>query len=117
MPDKIKVICDLGSDASKWVPAGLEELEQGRRTANAIADSYTEDDWRYYLNALKASSLIECQRSHHRRIAHKTDRTEGGRRLRSSTWSSTTRSGRHGTVTTTMGVKSDHAQRGSLQVR
>ena len=51
-PDKIKAICELGRDPSNWVPAGPEELEQGQQIANALADSYTDDDWRYYLNVL-----------------------------------------------------------------
>ena len=51
-PEKIEAICELGRDPNNWVPAGPEELEQARRIADAIADAYTDDDWRYFLNVL-----------------------------------------------------------------
>ena len=51
-PEKIEAICQLGRDPSNWVSAGPEEIEQARRIADAMADAYTDDDWRYYLNAL-----------------------------------------------------------------
>lgn len=51
-PEKIEAICELGRDPNNWVPAGPEELEQARRIADAVADSYTDDDWRYFLNVL-----------------------------------------------------------------
>lgn len=50
--EKIEAICELGRDPSNWVPAGPEDREQTRRIADAIADSYTDDDWRYFLNVL-----------------------------------------------------------------
>ena len=51
-PKKIEAICQLGRDPKNWVPAGPEDIDQARQMADAMADAYTDDDWRYYLNAL-----------------------------------------------------------------
>ena len=51
-PEKIEAVCQLGRDPDNWVPAEPDEVEMGRQIADEIADTYTDDDWRYVLNTL-----------------------------------------------------------------
>lgn len=51
----IRHVSELGRDPSNWKPAGREARQQARRMAAAIADAYTDDDWRYVLNSLSPS--------------------------------------------------------------
>ena len=51
-PEEDALITELARDPSKWVPAGPDAWEQGRRMAQAIADTYTDEDWRRVLNRL-----------------------------------------------------------------
>ena len=51
-PEEDALLTELAGDPSKWVPAGPEAWKQGRRMAQAIADTYTDEDWRRVLNRL-----------------------------------------------------------------
>lgn len=51
-PEKIEAVCQLGRDPENWVPAEPDEVEMGMQIADEIADTYTDDDWRYVLNTL-----------------------------------------------------------------
>lgn len=46
------LITELARDPSRWEPAGPDAWERGRKIADAIADSYTDEDWRRILNRL-----------------------------------------------------------------
>ena len=54
-PEEDALITDLAHDPDKWVPAGPDAWERGRRMAQAIADTYTDEDWRRVLNRLTPS--------------------------------------------------------------
>ena len=45
-------ITELARDPNNWQPAGPEAWERGRRMADVIADTYTDEDWRTLLNTL-----------------------------------------------------------------
>ena len=49
--EQIERITELGRDPKNWQPADQEAWELGRRMAAAVADTYTDDDWRRVLNA------------------------------------------------------------------
>ena len=57
--EEIERIAELGSDPNNWRPAGPEAWERGRRMADAIADSYTDEDWRTILNRLTPSRAAQ----------------------------------------------------------
>ncbi len=48
----IQAISALGHDPENWVRGGQQETEIADNAAQTIQDSYTENDWRYVLNAL-----------------------------------------------------------------
>ena len=48
----IERIVDLASDPRNWRPSQPGDRELGREIADADADTYTDDDWRYLLNRL-----------------------------------------------------------------
>ena len=58
-PEQIERIAESGRDPSNWQPADREAWELGRRMADAVADAYTDNDWRYLLNKLPPSRAAE----------------------------------------------------------
>lgn len=62
--EEIVRIAELGRDPSKWRPADPAAWELGKRMADAMADGYTEEDWRRVLNSLNPSGAardIACR--------------------------------------------------------
>ena len=57
--EEVERIAELGRDPSNWRPAGPEAWERGRRLADAISDSYTDEDWRTILNRLTPSRAAQ----------------------------------------------------------
>lgn len=57
--EEIERIAELGRDPNNWRPAGPEAWERGRRLADGIADSYTDEDWRTILNRLAPSRAAQ----------------------------------------------------------
>lgn len=51
-PEDDERITELARNPALWEPAGPDAWERGRRMAQAIADTYTEEDWRRVLNRL-----------------------------------------------------------------
>ena len=81
-------IAELAQDPRNWEPAPPEALAVGRQIADAVADRYTDDDWRYVLNALdprRAAGTISRrpaeQRSYLLSMLDPDRRTEIERRL------------------------------------
>lgn len=50
--EEIERIAAQGEDPKNWQPADPEAWELGRRMADGIAATYTDEDWRRILNAL-----------------------------------------------------------------
>lgn len=50
--EEIERIAAQGGDPKNWLPADPEAWELGRRMADGIASTYTDEDWRRILNAL-----------------------------------------------------------------
>lgn len=76
--EEIERIGELGRDPRNWRPAGLEAWELGKRIADAIADGYTDEDWRRVLNSLnpaRAARDIACRPpEEHQRLLMLIDR-------------------------------------------
>ena len=51
-PEEDERITELARNPALWEPAGPDAWERGRRIAQAIADTYTDEDWRRVLNRL-----------------------------------------------------------------
>ena len=54
-PEQIELIAEMGRDPKNWQLADQEAWELGKRMADAIADTYTDDDWHQLLNRLSPS--------------------------------------------------------------
>ncbi len=50
--EQIEYIAQLAGNPANLTPAGTEAWEQGRRMAEAIADAFSEQDWKELLNRL-----------------------------------------------------------------
>ncbi|MDE0121301.1 MAG: hypothetical protein OXS33_06160 [bacterium] len=53
--DDIRRLSKLGSDPQNWESADPDARDRGHRIAQAIADSYTDEDWKFLLNTLSPS--------------------------------------------------------------
>lgn len=51
-PEQDKRISELAGDHALWELAGPDAWERGRRMAQAISNTYTDEDWRRVLNRL-----------------------------------------------------------------
>ena len=51
-PEQDERITELARNPTLWEPAGADAWERGRRMAQAVADTYTDEDWRRVLNRL-----------------------------------------------------------------
>ena len=61
---QIRAIAALGRDPGNWEPAGKDAVEQATEMANALADTYTDEDWRHVLNTLsptRTAHQIACR--------------------------------------------------------
>lgn len=80
--EEMERIAELGRDPSNWRPADPEAWELGKRMADAIADGYTDEDWRRVLNTLnpsRAARDIACRPpEEHRRLLTLVDRHRRG---------------------------------------
>ena len=56
---EVEHIAELDRDPNNWRPAGAEAWERGRLMAGAIADSYTDEDWRTILKRLGPSRAAQ----------------------------------------------------------
>ena len=54
-PEQVELIAETGRDPKNWQLADREAWELGKRMADAVADTYTDDDWRQLLNTLSPS--------------------------------------------------------------
>ena len=68
-PVKTQGAAELDRDPTGWFVES-EERERGRRIARGIADSYTDADWEYVLNALDPARAA-------RKIANRPDKVRG----------------------------------------
>ena len=50
--EQIERIAEFASDAANLKPAGPEAWEWGRQAGDAIADTFTDEDWETLLNRL-----------------------------------------------------------------
>ena len=60
----IQRISELGRDPRNWKPADPDAWDRGRLIAQGIADSYTDEDWKFLLNTLspsQAARQITCR--------------------------------------------------------
>ena len=80
--EEIKRIGESGRDPRNRRPAGPGAWELGKRIADAIADGYTDEDWRRVLNSLNPSrvamDVTGRPAEEHRRLLMLIDRHRRG---------------------------------------